>query len=390
MRILALTRPIALMCAATIYCSPSEGSSPVMAQEAQAEIVRRGQALFATFPAQPSDVEQLYGISQRQLAIQPFDSPARQDWSYWPRKRGGVALWQLDDNQRRLLHALLSEVFSQRGYLQVVQTQEFDDILRSLDANGFLRSSDNYYLTFFGEPSLHEPWALRFEGHHLAVNLTLTGSGHFSATPFFVGVAPAEIQRGPLTGFRPLGQQEDLALRLVKSLTPSQAAVGVGPHAPAEFLTSPYQKNPSRWEDWKRDVKDEGIDWRALKHEQQDIAAKLLTTVLAVYRPEISDPYLHLTERRKMHFLWLGAAELGKPHYFRLTAGDFIFEFDNFQDNANHIHTVWRDRSNDLGQAALKEDRGSEVELTRQAAPKMRPQAPSRTTTIAAPVRRRS
>ena len=129
----------------------------------------------------------------------------------------------------------------------------------------------------------------------------------------------------------------------------------MGPHAPGEILSSQYQRDRRDWNEWKREIKAEGVGWSDLDDTQREIVRRLIDEVVTNYRPEISASYLKLIDPKSAHFLWLGAVELAKPHYFRLTAGDFVYEFDNAQGNANHIHTVWRDRRNDLGKNALEE-----------------------------------
>jgi Protein of unknown function (DUF3500) len=34
-------------------------------------------------------------------------------------------------------------------------------------------------------------------------------------------------------------------------------------------------------------------------------------------------------------------------------AGDLLLEYDNTQNDANHVHTVWRDRRRDWGEDLL-------------------------------------
>ena len=56
----------------------------------------------------------------------------------------------------------------------------------------------------------------------------------------------------------------------------------------------------------------------------------------------------------KVSFAWAGGIEKGQGHYYRLQGPTFVLEYDNTQNNANHIHTVWRDFLNDFGEDALK------------------------------------
>ena len=57
----------------------------------------------------------------------------------------------------------------------------------------------------------------------------------------------------------------------------------------------------------------------------------------------------------KIAFAWAGEAERGKKHYYRIQGPTFLVEYDNTQDDANHIHSVWRDFEGDFGQDLLRE-----------------------------------
>ena len=56
-----------------------------------------------------------------------------------------------------------------------------------------------------------------------------------------------------------------------------------------------------------------------------------------------------------IHFAWIGSGEPGAPHYYRVQAPDFVIEYDNVQNAANHSHTVWRDFDGDFGRDLLAE-----------------------------------
>jgi hypothetical protein len=51
----------------------------------------------------------------------------------------------------------------------------------------------------------------------------------------------------------------------------------------------------------------------------------------------------------KIHFAWLGGPDRGQPHYYRVQGPSFLIEYDNTQNNSNHIHSVWRDFNGDFG-----------------------------------------
>jgi Protein of unknown function (DUF3500) len=58
---------------------------------------------------------------------------------------------------------------------------------------------------------------------------------------------------------------------------------------------------------------------------------------------------------RDIYFAWSGGANRGEPHYYRVQTSAFLIEFDDTQDDANHIHSVWRDYAGDFGEDLLRQ-----------------------------------
>ena len=58
--------------------------------------------------------------------------------------------------------------------------------------------------------------------------------------------------------------------------------------------------------------------------------------------------------KKHIHFAWAGARERKRPHYYRVHGPSFLIEYDNTQNNANHIHSVWRDLRDDWGEDLLR------------------------------------
>jgi hypothetical protein len=86
---------------------------------------------------------------------------------------------------------------------------------------------------------------------------------------------------------------------------------------------------------------------------QRALLARLVDEIVARYRPEIADPARAAIDVDDLSFAWLGATAEGAPYYFRLVGGDFVYEFDATGPDGGHIHTVWRDKADDFGAAAL-------------------------------------
>ena len=58
---------------------------------------------------------------------------------------------------------------------------------------------------------------------------------------------------------------------------------------------------------------------------------------------------------KNIYFAWAGGVNKGDPHYYRIQTPSFLIEYDDTQNNANHIHSVWRDFNGDWGEDLLKE-----------------------------------
>jgi len=339
---------------AWLIAVPSSAQEPSRVT-ATAEMVEAASALLATVAGGPGGTEALLGFDKGKNLALELDDEARHDWAYWPTERVGVPLDLMTGEQRRLTHALLTSLLSARGYLKVVQIMQLEQILGMLDTAGLPRGVGHYEVVLFGKPSTTEPWAWRFEGHHVSLNVAVAPAG-VSVTPSFLGSNPAEVRSGPLTGFRVLGTEEDLARELVASMTAAQKGRAVVSNdAPRDIFTGNIGKPAEQWEAWRETLEPAGIRVAELNEVQQHWVRRILDEVVGVYRPELSAELLRGIDPKTLSFAWMGATERGAPHYFRLQGADFVFEYDNVQDNANHVHSVWRDKSSDFGRRLLGE-----------------------------------
>jgi hypothetical protein len=333
-------------------------SGTALAQEAARievtkDMVDAASALLATVAGGPSGTEMVLGFDRGKNLALSLDHEARQDWAYWPTERVGLPLELMTGEQRKLTHRLLTSLLSSRGYLKVVHIMQLEQVLDALDDAGLPRSVDHYELVLFGTPSLDSPWAWRFEGHHVSLSISVAPEG-LSVTPSFFGSNPAEVRTGPLTGFRVLGTEEDLARELVTSLTDAQRARAViSDQAPGDIFSGNIRREREQWDDWKDSLQPQGVSVATLNEVQRHWVERILEEVVARYRPELATEYLRAIDAASLSFAWMGAIERGEPHYFRLQGADFVFEYDNVQNNGNHVHSVWRSKSGDFGEDLL-------------------------------------
>ena len=154
---------------------------------------------------------------------------------------------------------------------------------------------------------------------------------------------------GPRTGTRILGTEEDLGRALVKSLSEEQRKEAVIlVEAPKEILNDPKRVDPTN---------PEGIPQSKLTADQKTVLMKLIKEYVFRCRPDVAAEDLAKIEKAgldKLYFAWAGGFELGQPHYYRVQGGHFVLEYDNTQNDANHMHSVWRDFDHDFDNDLLK------------------------------------
>ena len=300
-------------------------------------------------------VESLSG-DQRDKTIYEYMDGERIFWYYPPVNRHGIPLRDMDDDQRQLAYSLMETGLTDRSFDQAKLIIEHESVLGPLEkeagVRSFVRDPDLYYWTVFGDPgSDKEPWGWRVEGHHISLNFSLWGDKFISMTPFFFGANPAEVRKGPKKGLRILDQREDLGYELMNSLDKGQTSKAtIYGEAPYDILTY----NASR----VSLPPEEGLPASKMNDTQKDILRNLVNVYVNQVRTDMAEEKLQRLEEEGfdgLHWAWGGPVEEGKEHYYRIHGGNFVVEFDNRQNGANHIHSVWRDVENDFANDVLRE-----------------------------------
>lgn len=313
---------------------------------------------------------------QRARVLLPHADPGRTHWNFLPESgRHGLALGELDRRQEVLAHRLIAESMSMAAYARVVQIMANEHLLRELNLPVFghvaatFRDARGYFLTFFGQPQPDSTWGWRLVGHHLSINVTVVDGDLISATPFLLGAEPARF--GP---FRILGEEEDAAFALLDSLTGHQRKRAIiHSRPPADFVTRTVAtigdvEYPAYHGVGRRDamISDEdrhalayfrahprGVRAGGLSPAQRGHFDELLGRFVERSRPGLvgfeMDRMAAAGGAAELHFAWAGGTSVDQPHYFRIQGPATLIEFDNAEDNANHVHSVWRDPGNDFG-----------------------------------------
>lgn len=292
---------------------------------------------------------------QRDRAVFPFDSEERLRWHYVPNEtfpRKGLTIKDMNESQRALAHDLLKTGLSARGYLTATSIMELEKVLRAIEGGvRMARDHEAYLFSVFGTPGDKQAWGWRFEGHHLSVRFDVVGAKLTASSPAFFGSNPAEVRDGPQKGTRVLGAEEDAGRALLDSLDATERATAILPiEAPGDILTTTkVTVDP---------LSPIGIKASALTKPQRDLLMSLIDVYAGLMASEVAAERMDRLKKAGLDniaFAWAGETEKGKKHYYRLQGPTFLVEYDNTQNDGNHIHSVWRDFNGDFGRDLLRE-----------------------------------
>jgi len=348
--------------------SSSASASPAT----QAEVTAR---LAASAPAVLATLDEA-GRAKVQF---PFDSPQKTRWSNLPSpmfQRTGLRLADATAAQKTAVMALLSVALSRDGYRKVTEIMRGDEVLRTGDNSGPARGApngggappdrsgagiaggargrgrgmpggggpefgqDQYYLAFVGTPSATAPWMLQFGGHHLAINLTLMGS-EATMAPSLPAAQPAAYTFEGQT-IRPLGRENDKAFGLINALAPTLQRQAILGYRVPDLVLGPGQDG--------RSIQPEGVKASALPASQQTMLWDLVREWTGIMNDAFAEPRMaeirsHLNDT---YFAWSGPTTNGSAAYFRVQGPTLVIEYAP-QGTVDHIHTIYRDPTNDYG-----------------------------------------
>lgn len=294
--------------------------------------------------------------SQKAKTIFSFNDDERYHWNYIPIERKGISINELTPVQHEAAMKLLRTTLSNTGYEKAKAIMQLEKVLKLIEnrnASDHYRDTGKYFFTIFGNLQQDSIWGWRFEGHHVAFNFSSDDKGLVSGTPGFLGANPAVVLSGTQKGKEILKDETHMGFELLHSLDSLQKTKAIiSDSAFPEIITGSSRKamiqNPH------------GILYSELTDTQQ----KIFMALLALYINRYQQPYastmmqdIQKAGLNNLHFAWAGAREpgVGHPHYYCLQGPTIIIEYDNTQNNANHVHTVIRDLVNDFGGDELLE-----------------------------------
>ena len=290
--------------------------------------------------------------AQRSRLVFEIKDPERQNWNIIPRDRKGLCWKDLTTPQRQLATALLASGLSQRGFVKATTIMSMEQILLELEqGKGPRRDPENYYWSVFGDPSPNGTWGWRVEGHHVSLNFTIADGQKISATPSMFGTNPGEVRQGPRKGLRVMGAEEDLGRSLIQGLDADQRKQAIfAEKALPEVVTLGAAK--------AKPLEPAGIPAAKLNSAQQKLLRQIIEEYARRARPEVADADLKQIDDagfEKVTFGWAGSDQPGQGHYYRVQGPTFLLEYDNTQNNANHVHAAWREFHGDFGLDVIAE-----------------------------------
>ena len=311
---------------------------------------------------------------QRKQATYPLESDEYLRWNFIPTEafpRNGLRLKDMTEAQQKFAHDLLKSGLSDRGYQTYTSIIALEDILRVVESaqaaparggapggggrgggrGGFGRDPSVYFFTVFGQPSATGSWGWRVEGHHVSLHFAVSKGAVIASTPSFAGSNPAEVRDGAEKGKRVLAQLEDTGRALVMALDDKQRATAIiNTTAPNEIVTNN-----------QLDIKPlspDGLKVSAMTAPQRQLLMNVIDAYAGLMAPDIAAQRMAKIKTggiENIGFAWAGPMERGALHYYRVQGPSFLIEFDNTQNNGNHVHSIWRDFNGDFGRDLLRE-----------------------------------
>jgi hypothetical protein len=290
---------------------------------------------------------------QRQQATFAFDSAERLRWHFVPQfERNGLQVKAMSEPQRKLAHELLKTGLSARGYDTYTKIMQLENILKAVEnGSGPTRDPEGYRFAIFGTPAAKGTWGWRVEFHHVSLHFDVVNGTAISSTPSFAGANPAEVKDGPQKGQRTLGMLEDTGRALVMALDEGQKKTAVFTNVALNDIVTGNALDI-------KPLSPEGVKASAMTAAQRDLLMKVLDAYAGLMTQDIAADRMAKVKKagiENIAFAWAGALERGQKHYYRVQGPTFLIEFDNTQNDGNHVHSVWRDFNGDFGRDLLRE-----------------------------------
>lgn len=279
-----------------------------------------------------------------------FNDPERLNWHFIPKERNGIVLRDIEGPARTAAEELVKAGLSAAGYAKTLQVRSLEEVLYLFEGGEEAyrrerRHTHKYHVTIFGSPAPTGTWGWRFEGHHLSLNFVIRDGVVVSSTPEMIGANPALIDAGPGRQLRILSGREDLARSILQACTEQQKKqMWISDKAPDDIRGAALPQAPVD--------QAVGLRFADMSPDQQKLFRQLLGEYLATMPAQVVRDRLQAIEKAGMDEIrmgWWGEAEPNRRHHYVIQGKTFIIEYNNTQNDANHIHCIWRNLEGDFG-----------------------------------------
>lgn len=292
---------------------------------------------------------------QKQKLMYKYDDPERLNWHFIPKDRNGIVLWDLNGEPREAAEQLVKAGLSAAGHAKVLQVRSLEEVLYLFeggeeDYRRNRRHPHKYHITFFGTPAATGLWGWRFEGHHLSLNFSIQDGVVVSSTPEMFGANPALIDAGPGRQLRILAGREDIARQILKACSDNQKKkMWISETAPDDIrgggVAQPIVDGAV------------GLRYAEMSPEQQKLFKDLMGEYLSAMPAQVVRDRMKAIEKSGMDDIrmgWWGDSEVNKRHHYVIQGASFIIEYNNTQNDANHVHAIWRNVDGDFNLPTAK------------------------------------
>jgi hypothetical protein len=316
-----------------------------------AQVVESANAFLATL-----------STAERAKGTFGFNSSQRTGWSNLPSgifQRNGLRFGDMTTRQRDAALKLVAAALSREGYQKVTDIMNGDEVLKNAGGGqtggrqggkgpggGIRFGLDEYYIALLGNPSATAAWMLQFGGHHLAINVTVVGSNSVM-TPSLPAAQPAKYTLNGQT-IRPLGRENDKGFTLINALNAAQLKRAVLNYQVSDLVLGPGNDG--------KVIQPEGILASELDASQQALLLDLAHEWVGILNDEAASAKMAEIKANlpKTYFAWSGATKNGGLAYYRIQGPTLVIEYAPQQGDLDHIHTIYRDPTNDYGAKLVK------------------------------------
>ncbi len=307
-----------------------------------------------------------------------FTSSQRTGWSNLPSgifQRNGLRFGDLTQQQRDAALHLVAAALSRDGYRKVTDIMNGDEVLKSTGGGqtggrqggrgpggpgpggrgpggpggggGVRFGRDEYYIALLGNPSTATPWMIQFGGHHLAINVTVVGPANVM-TPSLPAAQPAKYTLNGQT-IRPLGHENDKGFALINALNAAQLKRAVLNYEVNDLVLGPGADG--------KVIQPEGIPASELDADQQAILLDIVHEWVGILNDEAAGAKMAEIKANlpRTWFAWSGTTKNGGLAYYRVQGPTVIIEYAPQQGDLDHIHTIYRDPTNDYGAKLVRQ-----------------------------------